>query len=55
VIPELRYAQTKTHEEDLSGLPWNVIDAKYVPKSGYFKIYRDEDLVLNFIPYRTEV
>lgn len=31
---------------------WISIPAKHIPESGYFKVYADEDLTLNFIAYQ---
>lgn len=54
VIPELLESATVTHEvylEDTVNVQWNAISAKCLPKSGYFKVYNDDDLVLVFKPY----
>jgi len=48
VIPEFLSAKSKAEDSD-----WTVINAKCLPVSGYFKVYEDVDLVLNFKAYQT--
>ena len=45
-IPELKSSQAKHGTND-----WQIIDAKYKPDAGYFKIYDEADLTLNYIAY----
>jgi hypothetical protein len=46
VIPELILAETKFGQND-----WAPVTAKVTPDSGYMRVYDDNDLTLEFIPY----
>jgi len=51
-IPELKLAKTISDAEFNTG-NWKEIEAKHLPVSGYYKIYDDADLQLNYIAYQT--
>jgi hypothetical protein len=57
IIPELIQAKTVSDENyqaaESGAIPWETIQAKHLPQSGYYKVYEDSDLVLNFIAYQT--
>ena len=54
VIPELKLTRTVTDADFSSNLiPWKSIAAKNLPASGYYKVYNDIDLAINFIAYQT--
>lgn len=55
VIPELKVAKTCSHAAFIAGepIPWQTIQAKHLPVSGYYKVYDPDDLQLTFIPYQT--
>lgn len=57
IIPELLLSQTVSDEDYQAAgdgaIPWQTIQAKSLPESGYYKVYNDADLVLNFIAYQT--
>lgn len=55
IIPELRIAKTCSNEEfEGTGTPpWSTISAKHLSVSGYYKVYDEADLQLNFIAYQT--
>lgn len=56
VIPELVAASTVSHqdyESNTDNVPWIAITAYHNPVAGYYKLYNDDDLQLNFIPYKS--
>lgn len=56
VIPELVAASTVSHQDylvDPDNAPWIAIKAYHNPVAGYYKIYSDDDLILNYIPYKS--
>jgi hypothetical protein len=48
VIPELLLAETGTN-----GLTWEAVNAKATPWSGYYKVYQESDLNIQFKPYES--
>lgn len=55
IIPELQESQTVSHDAFINNpdnIPWQTISAKCQPESGYFKIYNETDVVLNFKAYQ---
>lgn len=55
VIPEVLSINTVTHEDYYSNPydpPWRAISAYHNPVAGYYKIYSNDDLNLNFITYK---
>ena len=54
VIPDILLVKKITHADFLAGnVQWTNIAVKDLPDSGYYEIYNDSDLVLNFIPYQS--
>jgi len=57
VIPEVILAKTVSDDSyqgaENGEYPWETIQAKHLPVSGYYQVYGDEDLSLNFIAYQT--
>ncbi len=56
IIPELILAKTISHANFIATtgtVTWETIRAKHLPVSGYYKVYDEADLQLNFIAYQT--
>ncbi len=54
IIPEIKSAKSVSHAaymENPDNPPWISINAWHNPESGYYKIYDDNDLIINFIAY----